>query len=215
MNIGIPTLAVFTIASILLQMQPAYAQEKQSPPPAPGQNRFKYAPNSFALDRPTGRGPSTERLGSVQQGSMPKSSSFLGITPQMPVAAPQPVFPPPAAMTGITPGWKIPNTFSNQFGAPRGTPPLTAVGQPIKVPSNKPTKMQPQIAMKPKKSVHASRNVVAVLKKKPAPVAMAATPDKAIESYGGEGYAPGAFMPLGSGSSSTTNVDGVLVEKRR
>lgn len=204
MNIGIPTLVLAVLA--ISQIQPAYGHEDKSPPPAPGMNRFDYAPNFYANDRPTGRRPQSFNP-SVYQGSMPKGSSFLGLGPQMLNPSAQPTFQPPSTIMSATPSLRVPATFRKQFGAP-----LTAVALPIKGLPSKANKIPQQPALKPSRSMHSTRSVVATLKKKRPAVAIASAPAKHIEGYGGTGYAPGAYVPMRFGSSSESLVNGRVVK---
>ncbi len=116
MNTYLKFLPILTIAAtVTVTLQPASAKGA----------RFDFAPNIYKTEQAQlhddyGRPPVAPH--SVQTGSVPKSSSFLGVDPQLLSTAPvAPVAPAARAMTSLK--------FTK--AAPMNTPYQTTFGKPI------------------------------------------------------------------------------------
>lgn len=230
MNMRFATIIAIAAASSLFSLQAANAQEGARPGA-----RFSYAPNTWRIEQPrTPSGYGSGPQGSVRHGSMPRTgSNFLGLTPQaltrpqpQPQLAAVPRLAPIAqqsvnaqpSFTNLIPQLKTPPAFQAQFGNPLNPPVVAQAPAPMQALPQTPLSNNQAVSGKLRKPArsNATTAVSGVLRPRrqpPAQIAKAAPP---IESYGkGVGYVPGAYLPMGSGMSSTTSVSGVIKTHRR
>jgi hypothetical protein len=224
MSIKLLALPVLTmIVSATVSIAPAKAE-----PPQEGNARWHFQPTLYRLEQPRmphSYEPAPIPISNVHEGSVPKGSSLLGIdpVPQVATSAPR-VAPLVQATMKPSPGFTqlvVPQknqAFNQAFGKPvtpvTATLPKTATPLALPTPS-KPAHALPKIASAPSASHDLHGTLLTPQKHRSlTPVVAHALPLKHIETYGGEGYAPG-FLPAheGSGMSSTTAVSGVLISK--
>ncbi len=226
MNVKFAILSTIAIIAASSTVQSAEAQGA----------RFKYAPNVYKMEEariPHGAGalqPPSQH--SVTHGSAPRGMASLGLDPSMLAARPQPVSRGPRvapiaqtqlsgipSFTSVVPMLNpfAPVQNKGQFGTPLNVPPVMA--------SLPPQASKPQAAqLKPTAPVTASNlsgrinprrstNNVSGRIAKPAR-ALAAKQGSPIQTYGNNNfYQPGSTVPSGSGLSSHTSVNGVILYK--
>lgn len=207
-------LSVLSIAALVtVDAQEANAQAKE------GGARWKFAPNIYRVEQP--RLPQGYGAPSVQQGAMPRSSSFLGLEPGMlnrpPAPAPVPQVAARPAMPQVTGRAFVPTTaFNPSFGQP--VQPMSA-GAPIQMAqlppavgpgtSTAPAVRQAAPAHRPVARSH-NAHVSGKLLTPHKHVGQSASP--AVASYS-SGYMPGGSLPShsSSGNSVSTNVNGRII----
>lgn len=182
-------LTLILVALSGVALQEASAQERTA--------RFKFPPNYYKIEQPrvpaemmaTRHNNNHQPNHAVRHGSMPQSSSFLGVTPDM--------VQPTEATPVVTAQAFVPATsFQPSFGKP--VVPMQA----------KPAALQPaqqKAASKPastvkKAPVKVHKSVSGIVRKPTS----APSANSAVASYGNNfGYAPGAYVPSQSGSMTT------------
>jgi hypothetical protein len=176
--------------------------------------RFEFEPNVWKKESvgPRSAWTPAPAAPTVRAGSVPSSSSMLGIPLASIKRAPAPVHAAPVAQPSIM-AQLMPAQFSNAFGKPAAQAiPLTA----------SPNAMAPVAAAAPAKtmkmasaprSINRSQNGTAHLRRPSYPQARVARANP-IQSYN-TGYVPGSTAPsaFGSGASTTTAVSGVVKYK--
>jgi len=176
MNIKFLAMSALAVSTMLMVVNPANAQNRSSA-------RFNFAPNTWKQEEP--KIPAMSH--SVQHGSVPQGSKFLGLDPSMlekPKSREQVAARP--AFTSVTPQIQ----FNSAFGQPAALPvemkPITAkvLCKP------KTAQARPLVAQ----HRHHATSVNAKLMKRKAPSALDAPAQ--IASYDKNvGYAPGAYLP--------------------
>lgn len=215
MNFKIFLSVIALAATSIAALPAAQAQE------GGGNARWKFAPNVYKLEQPTGprqHAFSEPPLQQVRRGATPSAANMLGFNPaqlKKPVVVAQaPAQPQQNVMSQLG----VPN-FNNLFGKPTGEAskatasalPMTA--QMPKAGAIAPTK--PAAVRAPIRHIASNNNVAGHLRR-PAhsrPTMASAGP---IQSYGqGQGYVPGSTAPGVSGGSSSASTAVMGVIKRR
>ena len=202
-------LSVAALVTVDAQQANAQAKERGA--------RWSFAPNVYRVEQP--RLPQGYGAPSVQQGSMPRSSSFLGLEPGMlnrpPAPVPQVAARP--AMPQVTGRAFVPTTaFNPSFGQP--VQPMSA-GAPIQMAqlppavgpgtSTAPAVRQAAPAHRPVARSH-NAHVSGKLLTPHKHVGQSASP--AVASYS-TGYMPGGSLPSSSsGNSVRTAVNGRILK---
>jgi hypothetical protein len=178
--------------------------------------RFDFAPNIYKIEQsrlPSDYGAVPH---SVRTGSVPHSSSFLGVDPQL-LATP-PVAPVAQAIprvSGFTTAVPMNASFKNAFGSPI-TKPVMAVLPKTATPLSLPQSATKQVAAKlvSAKTPVGNKNLHGTLLSKPrrnvipSTATALALSGKKIEGYGNNvGYTPGAYLPTASGSGLNIQAD--------
>jgi hypothetical protein len=203
MNTQLKFLPILIIAAtVTVTLQPASAKGA----------RFDFAPNIFPLEHaqlPAGYGEPPVAPHSVQTGSVPKSSSFLGVDPQLLSKAPVAPLARAIPSMNFTKAVPLNSPYQSTFGKP------VTPSQPVMATLPKaaaPLALNPP-ATKPVAAKNASKSVSGKLLNKPKHVvvpsrATALALGKKIDSYGqNSGYTPGGYLPTASGSGMTINAD--------
>ena len=175
-----------------------------------GGNRWIYKPNVWGSKPKQKIQPKAYVPHNVSQGSTPTASSMLGgLLPSelKPAPAPPPVQKEVQAIASIPHVQAAP--FRNDFGAP--------VVEHIARPKPMTESSMPDAKSMTPPQASSSGNVYGKLRKPHYPIAQIAraNPLPQIQSYGGQGYSPGAYQ-AGSGAAQSTHtaVSGVIVSKR-
>ncbi len=184
--------------------------------------RYTYAPNVWRIEQP--RMPKDYDGGHlVKQGAVPRSSNFLGLSPETlsrPAApAPMPIAQVPARPSVSAKAFVPTTAFHPSFGSPiqpqagvpmqvAALPPAT--GMPMAAPSVAHTPAPVHQASRRIPSRH-TQAVTGKLVKPTHPSGAAATP----ATYGNMGYTPGGYLPAqsGSGMSTRADVSGRIINK--
>jgi hypothetical protein len=225
MNVKFAILSTIAIIAASSTVQSAEAQGA----------RFHFQPNVWkneAAKLPPGYGEPAPNPHSVRHGSVPKASSMLGIDPTMLAPRPQQVARGPRvapiaqtqlsgipSFTSVVPMLNpfAPVANKGQFGQPLSSSPVVA---------SLPPQARPQVAQaKPPAPASVNSNVQGTIKSRrstnnlrgrmvPPARALAAKQGSPIQSYGSNfGYTPGSTVPTGSGFSTHTSVNGVVLYK--
>lgn len=194
MNIKYFAMSALALSAILLSVNPANAQERQTA-------RFNFRPNIWKQEEAV-MPPISH---TVQNGSVPKGSNFLGLDPSMlqkPKAQEQVAARP--AFTTVTP--KI--EFNSAFGQP--AIPAAEVKPMMAQAKSKPMTARPVIAHRG----HHTTSVNAKLMKKKAPSALDATSAQLASYDKNVGYAPGTYLPTtaSDGYQRNANVHGKILK---
>lgn len=226
MNVKFAILSTIAIIAASSTVQSAEAQGA----------RFKYAPNVFKMEEariPAGYGQPAPSNHSVTHGSMPSGRSILGIDPTMlahkpPVARGPRVAPIAQTQLSGIPSFTsvVPmlNPFApvanrGQFGQPLSSSPVVASlppqaskpqGQAVQQKSFAPASTNS--SLNGKINPRRSSNNVSARRIQPAR-GLAAKPGSPIQSYGSNFYQPGSTVPTGSGFTTHTSVNGVVLYK--
>lgn len=192
MNIKYFAMSALALSAILLSVNPANAQGKSA--------RFDFAPQYYKLEEP--KVPTMTH--SVQHGSVPKGSNYLGIDPSMlPKKAQEQVAARPA-FTTVTPKIEFNSAFGQPAIPPAEVKPMMAQAK------SKPLTARPVIAHRG----HHTTSVNAKLMKKKAPSALDATPAQLASYDKNVGYAPGTYLPTtaSDGYQRNANVHGKILK---
>jgi hypothetical protein len=166
---------------------------------------------------------------SVQNGSVPRSTNFLGVDPQMlSKPKPEPVAVAPVTQTHVvvrptyTQAVPLNNPFKESFGKPVGLSAPIAALPPVAAPKSLPnSSAEKAVSAKLKhanNNIAASKNVNGRLLHAKHAVGRSAEQLalKNIDSYGKNfGYVPGPYLPtkVGSGLSTRTAVQGTILRR--
>lgn len=188
--------------------------------PAMAQNRgarFTFAPNVYKLEshpspRSAWRGPQPQT--SVAHGHVPKSSSFLGVSPSL-LTRPAPVARQPLTRSTTSIAISAPKTnasYKKHFGEPAA---LIAHQSPA-IAAPKSFSAKPAVKATLKKSTKSAKSVNAkrIASKKHVPQAKVAKANH-IKGYGGNFYTAGGHTPASSGSAASTRVTGTVLHRHR
>lgn len=222
MNVRFIAFSITLVASASASLQPVLAARE-------GQARFAFSPSVFKLEQP--RIPQEEysmtpKGRPAMEGKVPQGPSFLGVDPQFlakPVARAVPVARTQSTQVAMRPSLppvSISSPFKPSFGAPSAPPQaaqpkmLPNFGSPSTLPQTSSTKAVAGklVPHKASPSTSASKSVNAKLLPRRHAIGQPANPAlalaKNIESYGKNfGYVPGAFLPVNSGSRTSTKAD--------
>ncbi len=196
--------------------------------------RFDFAPNKWrAAEFPKANQGFDQMPHSVENGSMPQGSNFLGVDPQM-LARPKLVSTPAVAQThAVVRPNPIPlnNPFNSSFGHPVGlNAPIASLPNmaapknlenaavPNSLPKSSAEKAVSAKLMHANKNPNVSKNVNGRLLHAKHAVGRSAEQLalKPVESYGKNfGYVPGPYLPttVGSGASTRTAVQGRILRR--
>ena len=190
--------------------------------PAMAQNRgalFTFAPNYYKTEshpspRSAWRGPQPQIQPRVAHGHVPKSSSFLGVSPSM-LTRPAPAARPSLTRSTTSIAIRAPKTnatYKKHFGEPAA---LIAHQSPA-IAAPKSFSAKPAVKATLKKSTKSAKSVSAkrIASKKHAPQAKVAKANH-IKGYGNNFYTAGGHTPASSGSASSTSVRGTVLPRHR
>ena len=190
--------------------------------PAMAQNRgarFTFAPNYYKTEshpspRSAWRGPQPQIQPRVAHGHVPKSSSFLGVSPSM-LTRPAPAARPPLTRSTTSIAIRAPKTnatYKKHFGEPAA---LIAHQSPA-IAAPKSFSAKPAVKATLKKSTKSAKSVSAkrIASKKHAPQAKVAKANH-IKGYGNNFYTAGGHTPASSGSAASTSVRGTVLQRHR
>lgn len=206
------TFLVAAVASISFSQQAAHAGNGM---------RFEYAPNEFALDAKTGRrgsryaAPHTE-VAPIAAGSVPKNSLLNSDFVSRP-APPPVVAAAPIAQPSVSAKVQAPSMFNSLFNPVKSDPGLVAAN-PGKLPAfGAPIAQSLPATPKAAEPRRTTNTSIAWTKPhRPQPTALAAAPFKMpATKIQSSGFQLGQNIPTAtnSGSSASTNVQGVIVSK--
>lgn len=217
MNIKFLTLSIVTVAGIAGTVSPAQAQGA----------RFQYEPNVWGSEvharRAASRNPQVAPH-SVMPGAMPRSSNFLGVSPNFLTKpqAPKPILVPetvvvarPTVPQPVQPQVPIVaqqqqlTPFNSLFGKP--TSPVTQQPAAQSAPAAQQLPASKSVAAHHRPTHRATNNLRGKLLPRKQAVPAVATPQ--IANYGNQFYASGSGVN-GVGTHSTATVSGTVIKRK-